>query len=242
MDALDEALVNQVASYVASDIVLSPEPGKTMRKWRLLFQLSQREVASQMGVSPPVLSDYEKGKRMSPGVQFVSRFVRSLIELDVKRGGHNVMRFVQGAIKVQRSIMDIVEFHVPIELRDVVRAVNGEFVTLKEEQGVLVHGYTLVDSIRAILELGPYDFVNIFGRNSMRVIAFANVTTGRSPMVAIRVFPLKPKAVVLHGPVNADSVDPLAVKLSQLERIPLIVSRLPTVEDLLEGLRSLIGR
>ncbi|MCS6788242.1 MAG: transcriptional regulator, partial [Aigarchaeota archaeon] len=64
----------------------------------------------------------------------------------------------------------------------------------------------------------------------------------RSPMVAIRVFPLKPKAVVLHGPVNADSVDPLAVKLSQLERIPLIVSRLPTVEDLLEGLRSLIGR
>ncbi|MCS7094882.1 MAG: helix-turn-helix domain-containing protein [Thaumarchaeota archaeon] len=242
MDSADDSLPNQVASYVVSDIVLSPEPGKTMRKWRLLFQLSQREVASRMGISPPVLSDYEKGKRISPGVQFVSRFVRSLIELDLKKGGHNVMRFVQNAMKVQRSIMDLVEFHVPIELREVVRAVNGEFVTLKEEQGSQVHGYTLVDSIRAILELGPYDFVNIFGRNSMRVIAFANVTTGRSPMVAIRVFPLKPRAVILHGQVNADSVDPLAVRLSQLERIPLIVSRAPTLEDLLEGLRSLVAR
>ncbi|MCS7127635.1 MAG: transcriptional regulator, partial [Thaumarchaeota archaeon] len=69
-----------------------------------------------------------------------------------------------------------------------------------------------------------------------------NVTTGRSPMVAIRVFPLKPKAVVLHGPVGADSVDPLAVRISQLERIPLIVSKAPSVEDLLEGMRSLVGR
>ncbi|MDW8041367.1 MAG: helix-turn-helix domain-containing protein [Nitrososphaerota archaeon] len=242
MEPSDDSLSNQVASYVVSDIVLSPEPGKTMKKWRLLFQLSQREVASKMGVSPPVLSDYEKGKRMSPGVQFVSRFVRSLIELDLKRGGHNVMGFVQSTMKFQRSIMDLVEFHVPLELKEVVRAVNGEFVTLKEEQSTPVHGYTLVDSIRAILELGPYDFVNIFGRNSMRVIAFTNVTTGRSPMVAIRVFPLKPKAVVLHGPVGADSVDPLAVRISQLERIPLIVSKAPSVEDLLEGMRSLVGR
>jgi putative transcriptional regulator len=233
-------LVNQVAYKIAAEIVFSNEPGRTMRKWRLVFGLTQKDVASAMGISSPVLSDYEKGKRRSPGINFVSRFVRSLIDLDLQRGGKVVHKMFEGTMKLQHSVIDMVEFPEPVELMRVVEAVAGVPLTLPNEVSGHVYGYTVIDSLAAITELGPYDFVNLFGRNSMRAMVFTNVTSGRSPMVAIRVFPLKPKAVILHGPKRPDAVDELAKRLSEIERIPLILSTANSVESMIKSLRSLV--
>ena len=233
-------LVNQVAYKIAAEIVFSNEPGRTMRKWRLIFGLTQKDVASAMGISSPVLSDYEKGKRRSPGINFVSRFVRSLIDLDLQRGGKVVHKMFEGTMKLQHSVIDMVEFPEPVELMRVVEAVAGVPLTLPNEVSGHVYGYTVIDSLAAITELGPYDFVNLFGRNSMRAMVFTNVTSGRSPMVAIRVFPLKPKAVILHGPKRPDAVDELAKRLSEIERIPLILSTASSVESMIKSLRSLV--
>jgi putative transcriptional regulator len=233
-------LVNQVAYKIAAEIVFSNEPGRTMRKWRLIFGLTQKDVASAMGISSPVLSDYEKGKRRSPGINFVSRFVRSLIDLDLQRGGKVVHKMFEGTMKLQHSVIDMVEFPEPVELMRVVEAVTGVPLTLPNEISGHVYGYTVIDSLAAITELGPYDFVNLFGRNSMRAMVFTNVTSGRSPMVAIRVFPLKPKAVILHGPKRPDAVDELAKRLSEIERIPLILSTANSVESMIKSLRSLV--
>jgi putative transcriptional regulator len=233
-------LVNQVAYKIAAEIVFSNEPGRTMRKWRLIFGLTQKDVASAMGISSPVLSDYEKGKRRSPGTNFVSRFVRSLIDLDLQRGGKVVHKMFEGTMKLQHSVIDMVEFPEPVELMRVVDAVAGVPLTLPNEVSGHVYGYTVIDSLAAITELGPYDFVNLFGRNSMRAMVFTNVTSGRSPMVAIRVFPLKPKAVILHGPKRPDAVDELAKRLSEIERIPLILSTANSVESMIKSLRSLV--
>jgi putative transcriptional regulator len=233
-------LVNQVAYKIAAEIVFSNEPGRTMRKWRLIFGLTQKDVASAMGISSPVLSDYEKGKRRSPGINFVSRFVRSLIDLDLQRGGKVVHKMFEGTMKLQHSVIDMVEFPEPVELMRVVDAVAGVPLTLPNEVSGHVYGYTVIDSLAAITELGPYDFVSLFGRNSMRAMVFTNVTSGRSPMVAIRVFPLKPKAVILHGPKRPDAVDELAKRLSEIERIPLILSTANSVESMIKSLRSLV--
>jgi putative transcriptional regulator len=233
-------LVNQVAYKIAAEIVFSNEPGRTMRKWRLIFGLTQKDVANAMGISSPVLSDYEKGKRRSPGINFVSRFVRSLIDLDLQRGGKVVHKMFEGTMKLQHSVIDMVEFPEPVELMRVVEAVAGVPLTLPNEVSGHVYGYTVIDSLAAITELGPYDFVNLFGRNSMRAMVFTNVTSGRSPMVAIRVFPLKPKAVILHGPKRPDAVDELAKRLSEIERIPLILSTANSVESMIKSLRSLV--
>jgi putative transcriptional regulator len=59
-------------------------------------------------------------------------------------------------------------------------------------------------------------------------------------MVAIRVFPLKPKAVILYGPKRPDAVDELAKRLSEIERIPLILSTANSVESMIKSLRSLV--
>ncbi len=52
-------------------------------------------------------------------------------------------------------------------------------------------------------------------------------------MVAVRVYPLKPRMVVLHGPKKVDS---LAVKIAEKESIILGRSRLRFQPDLLQTL------
>ncbi|MGC9010362.1 MAG: transcriptional regulator, partial [Sulfolobales archaeon] len=74
------------------------------------------------------------------------------------------------------------------------------------------------------------------GATSERVLVFTKVSTGRSPMIAIRVAPIKPAAVVFHG---GRRIDPLAITLADKESIPLILSLSGNIEELVNGLRGL---
>ncbi|MFN3267779.1 MAG: transcriptional regulator, partial [Zestosphaera sp.] len=60
-------------------------------------------------------------------------------------------------------------------------------------------------------------------------------STGRSPMISVRISPVKPVVVVLHG---TKKIDPLAIRLADREGLPLIVSLKPTPEDLIKSLRK----
>src|SRR5437899_10347027 len=67
---------------IAGEIALSDQPGKTMRKWREELRISQTELATHMRVSPSVISDYEAGRRTSPGIKTIHRLVDALLEID----------------------------------------------------------------------------------------------------------------------------------------------------------------
>jgi len=54
-------------------------------------------------------------------------------------------------------------------------------------------------------------------------------------MVAVRVHHLKPRMVVIHGP---EKIDELAIRLADIEQIPLILSMKDSVEELLRSLRE----
>jgi putative transcriptional regulator len=71
------------------------------------------------------------------------------------------------------------------------------------------------------------EFIQIYGTSTERALLFTNVSMGRSPMVAIRVTKLKPNLVVLHNVVD---VDRLAVKIAEIEKIPLVTTVLPMDE------------
>ncbi len=90
-----------------------------------------------------------------------------------------------------------------------------------------VYSTTIVDSMRAILELPANEFIKIYGSTTERALIFTNVTMGRSPMVAIRVTELKPSVVVLH---NVVEVDKIAKKISEVEKVPLVSTLLPIDE------------
>ncbi|MGB9726371.1 MAG: helix-turn-helix domain-containing protein [Fervidicoccaceae archaeon] len=233
-----EVIVDKVAKEIAGDITWSDFPGKSMRKWREIFGVTQLVISKRMGISSSVLSDYEKGRR-TPGSGFVKKFVRTLLEIDRERGYVIVKELARGQKLPPSALLDMREFPQKVLLKEVVEAVKGIVLYGSEKLDKQIYGYTVLDSIAAIESMTGQEFLSIMGLTTERVLVFTNVGTGRSPMVAVRVSFLKPGAVVVHGP---KAVDPLAVKLAESDGIPFILSQVPDVQSLLNGLRGLLRK
>ncbi len=230
-----DSIIKALADKISGDIVFSDTPGKTIKKWRQIFEISQKELAQKLGVSPSVISDYESDRRKSPGVNFVRRIIEAMLEIDRERGYKTVSKYrdLLSGFKLD-VIIDMREFDELVNVEELRRAVDGILLTDFDK---FVSGYTIVDSIKAILSLNAYDFYRLYGFTTERALIFTKVSTGRSPMVAVRVANLKPAVVVLHG-INARNVDEIAVRLAEIERIPLIATQMP-LDDMIKSLRSL---
>ena len=232
----------EVAARIVGDIVLSPSPGKTMRKWRERFRVSQVELAETMGVSASVISDYESGRRRSPGSRFLRKFVNSLVEIDIRRGGQtlrNLAILLVGSEKLREAVLDMREFDKPITVRQFCEGIDAKLVVGTGKEPIL--GYTVVDSLKLVVDVPAYDYVKLYGITTQRAAVFTRVTVGRSPMVAVKAMQaglggLRPALVVMHGVREPDR---LAVLIAERERIPLAVCRLGSIEDLLNALRAL---
>jgi putative transcriptional regulator len=99
-----------------------------------------------------------------------------------------------------------------------------------------LYGYTVIDSLKAILQLSYNEFQKLYGWSSERAMVYTRISTGRSPMVALRVTNLKPGLIVLHG-LPATEIDPIAVKIAEIERVPLIATVMP-LNELIQALQS----
>src|SRR5581483_9724332 len=72
---------------IAGSIVMSDNPPQQLKFWRNKFGVKQAVLARKMEITPSVLSDYEKGRRPSPGVNFIKRYLLALHE--VAKGGRS---------------------------------------------------------------------------------------------------------------------------------------------------------
>ncbi len=210
-----------LSEKIAGEITLSPKPGKTIRKWRSIFNISQTDLAKFLELSPSVVSDYESGRRKSPGIQTVKKIISALIEIDEQRGG-KILHQYDSMIETQEGIMEIMEYPMSINANDFIREIEGNILTTSEI-GLKknVKGFTLVDSVKTIETINSGDYSQLYGWSTERAIIFTGIRYGRSPMIAIRVHPVKPTVVVYHKP---GSVDSLAIKLADRENIPLVVT------------------
>jgi putative transcriptional regulator len=217
---------------ISGDIVFSENPGKTMKKWRRIFEISQKELAEKLGISPSVISDYESDRRKSPGINFVKKVITAMIEIDKSRGYKVISRYRDMISGLNLDvIIDMREFEVSIDVEDFAELIDGKILCKTDRS---VNGYTIIDSINAILSLNAFDFYKLYGYTTERALIFTRVTTGRSPMVAVRVANLKPSVVVLHGLMD---IDQIAVKLAEIDKVGLITSVLP-VEEMIRRLKS----
>lgn len=221
----------RLAEKMAGEITLSDDPGETLKKWRSNFEIAQSELAEYLTVSPSVISDYESGRRKSPGILIVSKIVDALLELDIKRGGAKI-RAYEGILRGFSSdaIYDIHEYLAPMSLDELIKLTQAEVVyrpDVKYEKPL--YGYTVIDSLKAILELSASEFQKLYGWSTERAMVFTRVSTGRSPMVAIRVTNLKPGAVVIHG-MKAQEMDTIATKIAEIEHVPFISTVMPISE------------
>ncbi len=217
---------------IAGEIVLSESPGKTMRKWREELRISQTELARHMRVSPSVISDYEAGRRKSPGIQTIHRLVDAFLDIDAQAGRRLTRRFEE----YDDVIPSIRDWPVGMRASDLLRTIEGKLLSNGGNVRRLINGYTVIDSIKAITTLDASDYLKIYGATSERALLFTGVKYGRSPMIAVKAHPLKPAMVIYVQPEN---IDGLAVKLAELENILLAKTDLepPEVIDRLERLQ-----
>jgi len=216
---------------IAGEIALSDEPGRTLRKWREDIGVTVKELSRQMGVTPSVVSDYESGRRKSPGVHTVKRLVEALLEVDGRSGGRFASRWTTRATD---AIPAMAEFDQGVPAKDFLAAIHGKVLTKRLPTGREIRGFTVIDSIKAITELGE-DYLRIFGYTTERALIFTGVKYGRSPMIVIRTHPLKPAMVVYARP---GKVDELAVTLAELDNVILARTELET-DSLIERLERL---
>ncbi len=226
-----------IAKKIAGDIVLSDDCGKTIQKWRNIFKIPQKTLAEKTNVTPSVISDYESGRRKSPGMKVIKKIVDALISIDESSGGRVVKEFSDKTdnLPITRSVIDLKEFSKGVSAGNFCAAIGANLVAGKDLAEQDVYGYTVIDSLKAIVEFSFADLVKLYGITTKRVLIFTNVTRGRSPMVAIKVTNLKPGLVIMHGITNADEI---AMRIADAESIPLAVLKTENINNLIETLRK----
>jgi putative transcriptional regulator len=228
----------RLAEKMAGEITLSQSPGETIKKWRKSFEVSQIDLANAIGVSPSVISDYESGRRRSPGATIISKIVEAMLGIDEKAGSHKIRAYdYMLSYSNSNVILDIHEYRSPVSLAKFARLIEAERISGNMERSI--NGYTIIDSINAIFQMSSNEFYRLYGWSTERALIFCNVSTGRSPMVALRVSTLKPAAVVLHG-LEASKIDPVAKKIAEVETFPLMASQMDidTMIGILKGLKE----
>jgi putative transcriptional regulator len=146
---------DRIARWIAGDITLSENPGVAIKLWRERFGINQPALSKVMQVSPSVISDYETGRRKSPGVATIKRIVDTLLKVDEQHGGKmfNVFSQVFGTQLPPDVVLEIREYSVPVDGKMISKAVSGDILANKELLDKKIFGYTVIDSHKAILAL-----------------------------------------------------------------------------------------
>ncbi|MFB1065208.1 transcriptional regulator [Natrinema sp. CBA1119] len=227
----------ELAEKIAGEITLSEDPGATLRKWRTDFSVSQTDLAAELDVSSSVISDYESGRRESPGIGVVGRLVEGLLEIDEQRGGERIRQYgrVLSAGFDSDIVYDLREYATSLPLTRLYDDLEAtEVASSGTDQ---VSGHTVIDSIEAITRLSSEEFFRLYGQSTSRVLVFTNVTRGEGVGIALRMINPTPNAVILHGLEEEDLWDH-ARELARIDGYSLAVTSAP-LDDVLEHLVTL---
>ncbi|NUB92347.1 helix-turn-helix domain-containing protein [Haloterrigena sp. SYSU A558-1] len=226
----------ELAEKIAGEITLSDDPGATLRKWRTDFDISQTDLATELDVSSSVISDYESGRRESPGIGVVRRLVDGLLSIDERRGGDRIRQYgrVLSAGFDSDVVHDLREYATSIPLEKLYDDIDATQITAGSTDRI--SGHTVIDSIQAITRLSSEEFFRLYGQSTNRVLVFTGVSRGESPLVALRVVNPTPNAVVLHG-IDEEDLWDHAADLARIDGYSLAV----TNTDLDGMLEYLVG-
>jgi putative transcriptional regulator len=214
-------MTEKLSRIIAGEILMSTDPGGTMKKWREVFNITQSELAETMDITASTISDYESNRRESPGIKVVKRFIETVVRIDRERGFPVIQKL--GIQEKESDAFEVHNFSTIMTGIDFIKLVGG---TVLVNNDILekkkVYGYTLLDSVKIIMDFQYSDFQKLYGSISERAFIFTQVGSGRSPMIAVKLAPIKPSLVAIHGLKKKD-VDPLAIRIAEKEGLPLIL-------------------
>ncbi len=221
-----------LSGKIASEITLSDQAGATIKKWREICNITQHELAEELKLSASVISDYEHGRRQSPGVNIIRKLIEGMLTIDQQRGSPVIRKY---STPDSEAIIDLREFFDGRSINEFSKIIKAKSILPNDDPSKLIYGYTIIDSLKAILTFSAEDYLRIFGGTTNRALIFTGIKFGRSPMIAIRTHTLKPAVIVFHQPKR---IDPLAIKLAKLENIVFLQTDLP-MEKLLMKLQKM---
>ena len=227
----------ELARRIAGEITLSDDPGATLRKWRTDFDVSQTTLADQLDVSSSVISDYESGRRESPGIGVIRRMVEALLDIDEDRGGGRIRQYARVITAGFDSdiVLDLREYPRSVPLETLYGAMDATELVRGDKDRI--SGHTVIDSIEAITRLSSEEFYRLYGQSTSRALVFTGVTRGEAALVAMRVVNPTPTAVVLHGLDEPDLWEH-APALAKIDGLSLAISN-RDLDETLEDLRKL---
>lgn len=230
--------MDQLKVTIAGEITLSKDPGGSMKKWREIFGISQTELAEYLKVSSSTISDYEGGRRKSPGIAVINRLVEALLDVDKTRGGRIAEQLSREQIPKEK-VFQVHEFNASMNGKVFQEKIEGECIANQLKlKDMNLYGYTIIDSLKVILDVPVHEYLQMYGKTPERALIFTQVESGRSPLIAVKVgrfsTDLRPSLVVLHG---CQKVDPIAKRIAENEKIPLIVTQKP-IEKIMEVLKG----
>ena len=234
--SMKSGLRNQLAEKMAGEITLSDSPGHALKKWRMNFEIAPGILADRLGVSPSVISDYEGGRRKSPGTAVVGKIVDTLLAMDEENEGKHIQKYSTMLFSNVEDdvIYDIHEYAAAIPLKNFSDAIGCTLLCGSMDQ--VLFGYTVVNSLNAIMQFSSDEFNRIYGWSTERAVVFTNVSTGKSPMVAIRVTPFKPRCVVLQG-LDISDVHPIVEKMAERDHITVMCTMMD-IDKIVSTLRE----
>lgn len=227
----------ELAKQIAGEIVLSDDPGATIRKWRTDFDVTQTDLADELGVSSSVVSDYESGRRSSPGTGMVEGIVAALLRIDERRGGDRIRQYARIlSVGFQHEVIrDLREYPVAVPIDRLFEVIEAEQLVPGDRDRI--SGHTVINSVEAITTLSSEEFYHLYGQSTSRALVFTEISRGESPLVALRVVTPTPNAVVLHG-IDVEAVWEHAPTLSRMDGYALGVTT-ADIEVVLDGLQRL---
>jgi putative transcriptional regulator len=233
---MKSGLRNQLAEKMAGEITLSDSPGKALKKWRLNFDIPQGVLSERLLVSPSVISDYESGRRKSPGTAVVGKIVDTILSIDEANGGKYIQKYATMLYSEfdDEVIYDMHDYASPVGLSRFAEAIRCTLLCGDLE--LPIYGYTVINSMNAIVQLSSNEFNRIYGWSTERALIFTGVSSGKSPMVAIRVTPFKPRCVVLQG-IDPGEVHPLVPVMAERDRITVLCTRME-IDQIVNVLRD----
>ena len=165
-----EEELNKIKEEIAGEIIFAHDISAILKKWRNIFEISQKKMAKEIGIKASTLSDYENGRRQNPGINIISRFVDTLIKIDIDRNNHilkslikteNKKPFITKEFKNIKKITDFESF--------MLKQVNYKKINEK------IFGLTIIDTID-IKDLDFKTYPLLFGKTNKRMFYFTKTT------------------------------------------------------------------
>jgi putative transcriptional regulator len=162
--------IETLKKEIAGEILISNNLGNTLKKWQNIFEINQKTLAKNIGISNTMLSDYQNGRRLNPNIKFIQKFINSLIENDIKHKEKILKKLIEHKIELS---FETKEFKKGIKIKTLENAQKIKHVNIKNNNEI-IYGITYLDA-NDIPSFEIEDIQKIFGKTNKRIFYISNV-------------------------------------------------------------------